>query len=339
MLEPGVRARNVLVGVVGAAVPSELVLAAGLQPTRVSGRPRPTPLVDVYGFDELDAPTTAVMEQLLSPDHGFDFVLIGGDTLAQTVLFKTLRELQRVEPVASIPPFAFLDLLHLPYRTTARYNRGQLMRICGRLGTWARTEPTGERIRGAVERVNTTRRLFAALARLRRSRPARLTGLEALRLVGEALVSAPERTHRRLGELLAQEASLPRYGGKRIYLTGSSHEDDSVYEAIESRGYVVVGEDHPRGELAFAGEVPATHNPLDGIVDYYQRAPLPTRLSSRQRGSLVARAARMSGADLVVCFGQPYDAATPWDLPAIRDAARADGLPLVELERDGIGSL
>ena len=130
MPDPGVRVRNVVVGVVGAAVPTELVLAAGLHPVRISGRPRPAPLVDAYGFNELDPPTTAVMEQLLAPDHGFDFVLIGGDTLAQTVLFKTLRELQRVEPVASIPPFAFLDLLHLPYRTTARYNRRPLIRIC-----------------------------------------------------------------------------------------------------------------------------------------------------------------------------------------------------------------
>jgi benzoyl-CoA reductase/2-hydroxyglutaryl-CoA dehydratase subunit BcrC/BadD/HgdB len=339
MLDPGVRVRNVVVGVVGAAVPTELVLAAGLHPVRVSGRPRPTPLVDAYGFDELDPPTRAVMEQLLAPDHGFDFVLIGGDTLAQTVLFKTLRELQRVEPVASIPPFAFLDLLHLPYRTTARYNRGQLIRIRDRLATWARAEPTGERLRAAVERVNATRRLFSALARLRRSRPARLTGVEAMRLVEEALVAPPEPIHRRLSEVLAQETSLPRYDRKRVYLTGSSHEDDSVYEAIESRGYIVVGEDHPRGELAFAGEVAATHNPLDGLVDYYQHAPLPTRTSSRRRGSLVARAAQVAEADLVVCFGHPYDAATPWDVPSIRGAVRASGLPLVELERDGIESL
>jgi benzoyl-CoA reductase/2-hydroxyglutaryl-CoA dehydratase subunit BcrC/BadD/HgdB len=324
------------VGVVGAAVPTELVLAAGLDAARIDSRPRATPLADAYGFDELDPPTAAVMEQLLETDHGFDFVLIGADTHAQTVLFKTLRELQRVEPVASVPPFALLDLLHLPYRTTARYNRGQLSRICDRLGTWSRTEVTGARIHAAVERVNSTRRLFADAARLRRLRPARLSGVDALRLFGEALVSTPERTQRRLRDLLDQEASHPRLDAKRVYLTGSCHEDDSVYEAIERRGYIVVGEDHPRGELAFAGQVVSTRNPLDGLVDHYQRAPLPTTLSSRQRGALVAGAARTARADLVVCFSHAYDASTPWDLPAIRQALRADGPPLVEIGPDEI---
>jgi benzoyl-CoA reductase/2-hydroxyglutaryl-CoA dehydratase subunit BcrC/BadD/HgdB len=331
--------RRMRVGIVGAAVPTELVLAAGLDPVRVSGRTRPTPHVDRYGFEELDPPAAAVMEQLLEPDHGFDFLLVGADRHAQTVLFKTLRELQRVEPVASVPPFALLDLLHLPYRTTARYNRGQLIRICDRLGAWARISVTASRIRSAVERVNTTRRLFAELAGLRRARPARLSGTAHLGLVADGLVSAPERTQRRLAELLAQEASLPRIEGKRVYLTGAGHEDGSAYEAIESRGYVVVGEDHSRGELAFAGQVADTRNPLDGLVHHYQHAPLPTRISSRQRGALVARAARAARAELVLCFVHPDDAGTPWDLPAIRGAVGSQGLSLVEIGPGELGSL
>jgi benzoyl-CoA reductase/2-hydroxyglutaryl-CoA dehydratase subunit BcrC/BadD/HgdB len=320
-------------------VPSELVLAVGLEPVRVSGRARATPNVDAYGFEELDPPTAAVMEQLLEAGHGFDFVLIGSDTHAHSVLFTTLRELQRTEPVASIPPFAFLDLLHLPYRTSSRYNRGQLVRICERLGSWARTHLTGPRIQAAVERTNATRRLFDDVARLRRARPARLTGLQALRLFGEALVSSPERTQHGLRELLADESSLPRLDGPRVYLTGTPHEEGSVYEAIESRGYVVVGEDHPLGQLAFAGLVRETRNPLDGLVDHYQRAPLPTRISSRQRGALVAQGAQAAQADLVVCFTQAHDAATPWDLPAMRGALQAAALPLVEIGPDGLSAL
>lgn len=334
MLEESMR-----VGVVGAAVPTELVLAAGLEPVRVSGSPRPTPLVEAYGFEELDPPTAAVMEQLLEPDHGFDFVLIGADTHAQTVLFTTLRELKRVEPVRSVPPFAFLDLLHLPYRTTARYNRGQLMRIRKRLGDWGRTHVTDARVRSAVERVNSIRRLFEDLARLRRVRPARLTGLEALRLFREASGSSPEDTQERLLDLLAGEGSLPRLDGTRVYLTGSAPQDSSVYEAIESRGYLVVGEDHPRGELAFAGRVADTRNPIDGLVEHYQQAPLATRLPSRERGALVARAARAADAELVVCFTHAYDGATPWDRPAIRKALGAEALPLVEIGPDDLSAL
>lgn len=327
------------VGVVGAAVPCELVLAAGLEAVRVSGQTRATPRVDAYGFGELDPPTAAVMEQLLAPGHGFDFVLIGADTHAQTVLFKTLRELQRIDPVESIPPFGFLDLLHLPNRTTSRYNRGQLARICQRLGNWAGTEVTAHRIQSAVEQVNSTRHLFAEVARLRRARPARLTGVEALRLFAAALVSPPERTQRGLRELLSGDAALAGLDGKRIYLTGSAHDDSSVYEAIESSGCIVVGEDHPRGELAFAGLVAQTRNPLDGLVEHYQHAPLPTRLSSRRRGALVAGAARVAQADLVVCLTRSEDAATPWDLPAIRAALDAAGLPLVQVEPDGLAAL
>ena len=102
----------------------------------------------------------------------------------------------------------------------------------------------------------------------------------------------------------------------------------------------MVGEDHPRGELAFAGLVRETLGTgSTGSVDHYQRAPLPTRLSSRQRGALVAEAARAAQADLVVCFTSSHDSATPWDLPAIRAALEAAALPLLEVGPDGFAPL
>lgn len=328
-----------MVGIVGAAVPSELVLAAGLRPVRLSERARSTPLLDALGFEDFDAATRAAGEQVLSGGPGLDFVVIGSDTTAHTTLFKTLRELRRIGAGEAIPPLAFLDLLYLPHRTSARYNRDQLERLAARLGEWSGIAVSGARLRAAIARVNGTRRLFAELTGLRRAVPAAVSGREVLGAVAAALTAEPEAAQAGLRPLLARAAAGGRPQGRRVYLTGSPHEDASVYEQIEADGRVIVGEDHPRGELAFAGQVDENGDPLEALVEHYQQALLAGRCASARRAAFVADAARAAAADVVACWMDEHDAATPWDVPTLRRAVAETALPYVDLRTDGIEAL
>jgi benzoyl-CoA reductase/2-hydroxyglutaryl-CoA dehydratase subunit BcrC/BadD/HgdB len=174
---------------------------------------------------------------------------------------------------------------------------------------------------------------------LRHARPARLTGTDALQLAGAALVSAPAEVASWFSELTAQASGLPAVTGTRVYLTGSPHEDPTAYEALESRGWVIVGEDHPRGQDALGPQVELTPDPLGGLVEHYQLANLPSRRSSADRARHVADAARAADADLVVHFAYAHDEATPWDRPAISDAVAAAGLPEVVLPEQTFGQL
>jgi hypothetical protein len=316
------------VAVVGASVPPELVLAANMLPVRLGGRPRATPLADAYRVAGLDPPTTAIFEQLLAGDGAPTFVVVGSDTSAHVVLFQTLREIRRVEPARALPEIAFLDLQHLPYRTTARYDRGQVARVLGRLEQWGESRVDDQRLRDAIERVNETRRRLAQIAGLRAARPARVSGSAVLTLVDASLTGAPE-------------PALPErdHDGLRVYLTGSTHEDTSVYELFERGGCVIVGEDHVRGGDAFGSEIDARGDPLDALVEHYQLAHLPARIASSERASYVVRAAVAADADVVVSFTYDHDAATPWDLPALDAAATAAGLRFVSLPAQRFGDI
>ena len=336
---PSEGAAGPIVAIVGASVPVELVLAAGMTPVRLSGRPRPAPLADTYDLARLDGPTTAAFEQLLDPARPFEFALIGGDGEAHSVLFGALREIRRVEPHHRLPQLSFVDLLHLPNRTTTRYDRGQVERLVDTLERWSGRRITADDVREAVARVNGIRTLLAEAMALRHRRPARLSGSDALHLVGAALVSPPERIRPWLSRLMADSPNLPELAGPRAYLTGSTHEDPAVYEVIERRGWVIVGEDHPRGQDALGPAIEQTADPLDGLVEHYQFANLPSRRSSEDRARLVAAGARAADADIVVHFAFAHDEATPWDRPAIHEAVAAAGLPDLSLPEQRFGDV
>lgn len=312
------------VAVVGTTIPPELVLAVGMRPVRLSGAPRPTPLADAYGVAELDPPATAAFEQLLEGAHRF--ALIGSDTLAHTILFQTLREIQRTEPVEALPRCALVDVLHLPYRTTARYDRGQLARVLGLLEDWS-----GERadLSAAIRRTNDARRRLARLRELRTARPARIRGTEMLRFVHGVLTSSDHEP----------EVQERDHEGRRVYLTGSAHEDATVYELLEARGCVVVGEDHALGEEALGAEIAGDGEPLDALAEHAHHAYLPARVSIAQRAAHVAEAAAAAAADVVVCFTYEHDRATPWDAPTLQAAVEAAGLPFVSLPTQRLGDL
>jgi benzoyl-CoA reductase/2-hydroxyglutaryl-CoA dehydratase subunit BcrC/BadD/HgdB len=316
---------------VGASLPIEIVLAAGLLPVRISGRPRGTPQADAYGLDGLDGPTRVTFEQLVAEDGQFDFALIAPDVTAHSVLFQTLREIQRVEPVPGMPRFAFVDMLHLPNRTTGRYNRGQLARMVQTVEEWSGNIVNEDRLLGAIETVNATRSLLADAMTLRRARPARLAGSDVLAIVGAALLMPSAEIQALLSELLSDSENLRDRPGTRVYLNGSPHEDAAVYELIESCGCVIVGEDHPRGEDAFGPMVSVNGDPLESLAEHYQFANLPARRSAAERARHVARRAQETRADVVVTYTVMHDEATPWDARAILAAVSDIGLPLIAL--------
>jgi benzoyl-CoA reductase/2-hydroxyglutaryl-CoA dehydratase subunit BcrC/BadD/HgdB len=335
----GLPTKGTLVGIVGASVPVELVMAAGMMPVRLGGRPRATPLADAYGLDRLDSPTTVAFEQLLDPARPFEFAIIGGDGESHSLLFQVLREIRREERSRRLPRFSFVDVLHLRHRTTSRYDRGQLRRLLATLENWCGRRITTDDVKQAVATVNGTRRLLAEAMAFRHARPARLSGTDALHLIGAALMSSPAEVRSWVSALEAEAPGLPELSGTRVYLTGSAHEDSAAYEALESRGWVIVGEDHQWGEDALGPEIELTADPLDGLVEHYQYANLPSRRSSADRARHVADAMRADDADLVAHFAFAHDEATPWDRPAISEALAVAGLPEIMLPEQRFGQV
>jgi benzoyl-CoA reductase/2-hydroxyglutaryl-CoA dehydratase subunit BcrC/BadD/HgdB len=338
-------ARALVVGYVGADMPVELLTAAGVRVFRLTGDPESDfALGDRYLGRGVDPVARSVLARLLAGSFGdLDRIVISHDCEASLRLFYALRELGRVEPGTALPEVYLVDILHLPHRTTARYNRRRIGEFAARLEAW-----TGRPLdlAGAVAAHDERRRLLAAAAELRRAVPARLTGRQFLAVANAPL---PVDEHIVLLErLLAEAGRLDEHAGRRVFLSGSDHDTPHVYEAIEREGHVIVGEDHSFGDLSVTGPVGAGGLGTGGLgtgglgtgglgalaEHYHYSGPTAHRATAGERAAYAAAAVRRCRAELFVSYCRAGDEAPAWDFPAQRAAL---DIPAVLLERQEYG--
>jgi benzoyl-CoA reductase/2-hydroxyglutaryl-CoA dehydratase subunit BcrC/BadD/HgdB len=321
-------AEGCAVGYVGTDVPRELVAAAGLLPIRLRAVGPASPLADdVLGL-RVDAPVRRALGALLDGTLPVDFLVVSHESDSTVRLFTSLRALARDDP-SRFPPFEFVDLLHLPTQTTADYNLGRVRELATVLETWTGRTIDGAAVRVAVAEADETRRLLRGVIALRRG--GLLSGSDALAVVG-ATTAMPAAAVNPLLEALLEETDVPLPAPRRrVYLTGSAHESDAVYRAIEADGSLVVGEDHGFGEALADGAVGGAD---DGLAAYYGlRSALALRNDPDARAERIAREAAAAGADVVLAWIRTGDDALAWGLPALR---RELAIPLAVLEHRGL---
>jgi benzoyl-CoA reductase/2-hydroxyglutaryl-CoA dehydratase subunit BcrC/BadD/HgdB len=324
-----------VVGCVGADVPVELLTAAGMLAVRLAGDPAADRGAgDSYLGRGLDPVARSVLSRLLAGDFGrLDALVVSRDCEASLRLFYAVRELRRLEPGLGLPPVHLVDVLHLPHRTTTRYVLAKVREMRAAVGRWAGAPVTDDALAAAIAAHDRLRGLLAALTGLRRARPARLSGTRALAVAAATTAVPVPDAIDLVSAVLA--ADLPEIGGRRTFLTGSSHDCPHVYAALEGAGLLVVGDDHDWGDLLGEGPVGA---PTElALAERYQHAgPTGPRGSIRRRAAYTAAAALACDAELLVAYVREHDDGPPWDFPAQREAT---GLPAVLLDRQPYGEV
>lgn len=160
-----------VVGIFGGSAPRELVSAAGMLPIPLE----PERLGWVENVPdglsgELSVGAAALLGALLSGALDWlDALLIGRDSEAHTKLFYVIREMAADPEFAPmIPPFAFSDVLRLPLRTSAVYNRIRLRQLVEAVSAWAEAQPDAMALRAAVTADARTKRQLRELRDLQR---------------------------------------------------------------------------------------------------------------------------------------------------------------------------
>lgn len=323
------------VGVFGRYAPRELVAAAGMLPVRL----RPGRIVRTDGVADPDQdPARHVPEglrgelsgdclELLSALLGgeldwLDALLIGRDSESHTKLFYVVRELAAdPEYGQRIPPFAFSDLLRLPLRTSADYNRTRLRQLRELIGSWGSGEISDADLRAAIDaevviaeqlrvlnlsrsegRVRGSEALVAAAA------AACLSQADARDLLAVALRSAGE------GEPPAAGEGEPPAARPRVFVTGSEPALE-IYEVLESAGLALVGDDHWDDRLP---PVDAAIGPIDWLADRYQFSDLGAARAGLGRVQSTARRVQEVRPDAVLQLILPGDEASAWELSELR---------------------
>jgi benzoyl-CoA reductase/2-hydroxyglutaryl-CoA dehydratase subunit BcrC/BadD/HgdB len=330
-------AGGLVVGCVGADIPHELVAAAGMLPVRLRGEGRPSALAEEILGPRVDPSVRLILAGLLEGRPPVDFLLVSHESDSTVRLFTSLRVLARDEPPPPLPEFAIVDLLHLPTETTAAYDLGRLLELRALLEGWSGRTLTEENLEGAVVQGNQTRSLLAGLSELRRTNPARLSGSDALAVLGAGTVLDAPSYNALLHDLLADPGPAPP-PARRVYLTGSAHDSAAVYRAIEADGSTVVGEDHGSGEAIGDGLIAENRDPLAAIAArYHAGSALALRNDPDARAARAAADAAVAGADVVLSWIRTGDDALAWGVPALKGALAERGIPLVVLEHRDLG--
>ncbi len=321
-----------VVGLLGWTVPRELVTAAGMLPIRLSTRrlwrSRPPTAASYVPAVELTPAVSRVLSALLHDALDWlDGLVIGRDTEAHTKLFFVVRELQRTGSLPRDVPVAFFDLLRLPHRTSARYNRLRVAELLSVLADWAgRAVDDDDLVRGMDDRAAT-----AASLRLldeRRTAPVpSVRGSQALVAAHAAAVLPGPEVRRWLAgaprprdpnDATCPMSSRSSVAGPRVFVTGSSREEVANYAVLERAGLCLVGEDHDWGDDGSDVLSPAL-DPLDRVVDSYQLAA-----RAAARAGLAERMARTSARvlrtapDAVLQLVHADDEASGWELAPLR---------------------
>jgi benzoyl-CoA reductase/2-hydroxyglutaryl-CoA dehydratase subunit BcrC/BadD/HgdB len=337
-------------GYVGADVPVEVLTAAGFLPVRLTGDPdAPWDTGDRYLGRGLDPVARSVLTRLLDGAYGpLSALVVSHDCESSLRLFYAVRELHRTEPGIGLPPVHLVDVLHLPHRTTTRYVLAKIRQLRAQVERWTGGPVTDEDLAAAVTAHDRVRALLGQVADLRRRRPARLTGTQALAVVAATTALPPDRATGLLEALLAEADPLPEAVGTRVFLTGSSHDHPSVYTALEEAGLLIVGEDHDWGDLLHHRLVAPPPDPalleLALAERYQHNGPAAAAASIRQRAAHTAAAARACGAEALLSYVRVHDDAPRWDFPAQRaatglPAALVDHQPYGRIDLDALAAL
>lgn len=325
-----------IVGYIGSDTPDELILATGFQPMALLGDPeRETPTADIYLGPMVDGMTRSLFEGLVNGAYGdLAGLVIARDGENYVRLFYALRALRKMDPevVKAVPPFHFLDLLHMPHRTSGLYNRVRLRELQAMLEGWAGAHMAEGALAAAVALRNENRRRLDVVRALGGGPDPRLTGTEALRAVLAGRVLPVERHNDLLLALFAELPSRAPLPGRRVFITGSGQDHAGLYELIESCGAIIVGDDHAWGDRDAETRVDETvHDPIEAIADHRQFAPpIGAKYSVAERAAYTAASARAAGAEAVISVVYDGDPGPRWDVPAQREAL--GGIPLLLLD-------
>lgn len=332
------------IGVIGADVPRQIVLAAGGTPVRLFGAWSGVASREATEFlGAADAVAARVLDGVLSGLHDdLTGLVVCNDSMANLRVYYVLHLLAKR---GRIPyPVHLLDTPRGGESHRNRFVARQYERLAGFISGC-----TGKPLNAAAlaEAAALEAPLCAALKTVRERRVGgTLSGSAALECYATAAQTTPQLAVAVIETILNSQGfpSAADPGNTvPVFMTGSSHPDVTVYKALENAGVVVVGEDHDAGDSAWIGETVDTTSPETAFSDLAERhalrPPSASRSLSAERTRHLLDGVRRTGARGVISLVRDLDDGPVWDLHGYREALAGSGTWLssvVQIPADGI---
>lgn len=320
------------IGIIGADAPRQILLAAGATPVRLFGAwngPVSREASELLGA--ADAVAARVLDGVLSGMHDdLAGLVVCNDSAANLRVYYVLRLLAER---GRIPyPVQLLDTPRGGGQHVNLFVARQYERLAGFVSGCTGQMLDAETLAAAAVREAP---LAEALGRMRERRvEGTLSGSSALRCYAAAAQLAPEQALAAIDAVQQNDAPEPALW---VFMTGSSHPDTTVYEALEQSGIGVVGEDHDSGDAAWIGQTVDAASPgeaFSALAELHaQRPPSASRSLTSERTEHLLAEVRRTGAAGVVALVRDLDDGPVWDLPGQREALAASGTWLAGVVR------
>lgn len=323
------------------AVPRELIRAAGLFPYRVggdgrSGRDQSRALVDPYMQQPVITPgfVWSSIERLLDGRLGFlDYLIVPNGRKSIYAVFRYLETIRRLELPVRVPYLHYLDKSFTSSPQSAAFDRGCLIRLRGQLESWSGRPVTPQRLAQVIAEANEQRVLLARLARARCAAESRISGTEALAIIGSSQFMDYSEHISAMRSFLGGLGQRPsRAPARRVFVGGSPVDRPRLYELIEEAGGNVIAEDHCWGSRLADGMVAEDGDPVEALAGRYGRASFCSlRVPVAQTVRTCASRARQAQPDAVIFWVQSGDPARGWEAPDEINELRYRGVPCLLL--------
>jgi benzoyl-CoA reductase/2-hydroxyglutaryl-CoA dehydratase subunit BcrC/BadD/HgdB len=329
-----------VVGCLGSDIPEEILIAFGIMPVHICGnRKNTTTQADQFLEEGFNQRIKSQFEQIVNGTYYYlNHLIISNSSDAIIRVYYYLRAAKKYNLSLPLPELYFFDFLHSRFRESALYNRERLMALIKYLENWTGESLNQEKLHNAIQLCNKNRELLRQLKDLRCSQEVRISGTMALKILTSSSFTPKEVHNQALEGFLTQVKHLSVMKGKRIFISGSSHDHTQFYELVESCGGVIVGEDHEFSSRRFDNQVSTNVDPIDGIVDcYHLRVPPTYQATVSERVNSLIKEVKETKAEGVIFYIHKADDAPSWDFPEQREALKALGIPALLLDRQAYG--
>lgn len=320
------------------SVPEELILAAGFFPFRLSGNPSGKTDIArqhiVPRHPKREDFVHSILNILLTGEYEYlDFLIIPHTRDSIHRLYQTLVMLRESNPDIRVPEFHFLDTVHSNLFSGEQYLHNQLMVFKNKLEEWSGKSITNKSLSQAIAVTNESKKLLKKVAELRAAEPPRISGMDALQIIGSSMVMLKEDHNNLLKQYLTEEKELPEIDGIRLFVSGSPLDNLQLYEVIESNNAVVVAEDNCWGNRYSDIPIEESLDPLEAITDrYYNKSPCPRMYPLKWLTEYSVKSAIEAKSQGVISYVFENAVAEAWATPDKIKEFQSKGIPVLSLK-------
>lgn len=321
------RAGKAVIGFTANTVPWELIRAAGAVPVLLSPPGTATLLADEWMEPVFDHAVRVTFDRVLAGEWSFLKLLIAPRTSEQQYkLFLYLREAAR-QGNTNIPPTHLYDLLHTRTPRSNSYGLARTRELAERLTNVTGLAITDTTLTAAINESNAARAAIRQLLRLRRRRHPKLSGAEAMALIGAWHFMDRSEYAVLAGDAAGELQQRPALKGARLLLKGVPLDHSHLHQAIEAHGAIIVAEDDWWGARSAGRDIPLGNDLLACLFRKYYRDADSPRVFPPEVADAWLRREVVRSIDGVVFYLPPEDDVRGWDYPRQKQFLDAQGIP------------